>query len=128
MPVPGSGLETEMLLRREMALECPEQANGEEDRSDDHMEAMEARGHEEGRTIDVSAIGSAEGKGRMSIFIGLDGSEERTQGNGEAEAVDQPLPVIVQKRVVRPGDGRARGEQDQRIDQWQVPGIETRSR
>ena len=52
MPVPGSRFETEMLLGCEITLECAEQADQQEDRSDQHVEAMEAGRHEEGRTID----------------------------------------------------------------------------
>ena len=38
--------------------------------------------------------------------------------------VDQALAVVVQQRVVRPGHRRARGQQDQRVQQRQVPRIE----
>ena len=36
----------------------------------------------------------------------------------------QPLAVVVQQRVVGPGDGRARGQQDQRVEQRQVERVE----
>ena len=41
------------LFRRELALERAAQADGEEDRADDDVEAVEAGRHEEGRRIDA---------------------------------------------------------------------------
>ena len=55
MPVPGCGFEAEVLLRREVALLRADQADGQEDGADDHVEAVEAGRHEEGRTVDVAA-------------------------------------------------------------------------
>ncbi len=49
MPVPGRGLEAEMMGRREMAGPRPEEADDQEGRSDDHMETVETRRHIEGR-------------------------------------------------------------------------------
>ena len=124
MPVPGGGFEAEMLLWREMAGERAEQADDQEDGSDDDMEAVEAGRHEEGRAIDVAAIVAAEGEGGMGIFIGLDGGEQRAERDGADEAPFQALAVIVEERVMGPGDGGAGGEKDQRVDQRQMPGIE----
>src|SRR5450432_535666 len=53
MPVPGRGLEAEMMLRLEVAGPRPEEADDQERRPDDDMEAVEARRHEEGRGIDA---------------------------------------------------------------------------
>ena len=36
----------------------------------------------------------------------------------------EALAVVVQQRVVRPGDRRAREQQDQRVEERQVPGVE----
>ena len=44
--------------------------------------------------------------------------------DGQDQAVFQALAVAFQQRVMRPGDGRARGQQDQRVEQRQMPGIE----
>src|SRR5689334_22807749 len=124
MPVPGGSLKAEMLLGAEMTAERAEQADDQEQRSDDDMEAVEARRHEEGRAIDVAAIVAVEGKGRVRIFIGLDAGEQQAERNGEGETPLQALAVVADKRVMRPGHGGARGEEDQRVDERQMPGIE----
>ena len=67
---------------------------------------------------------TAEGEGRVGIFIGLHAGEEHAQHHGGDEAPLEALAIVVEQRVVRPGDGGARGQQDQRVDQRQVPGIE----
>src|SRR5438045_9464860 len=54
MPVPGGRLEAEMLPRREVAPVRADQADGQKDRADDHMEAVEAGRHEEGRPVDAA--------------------------------------------------------------------------
>src|SRR5687768_6278608 len=53
VPVPSGRLEAEMLLRLEMALIGADQADDQEDRADDHMGAVEAGRHEEGRGVDI---------------------------------------------------------------------------
>ena len=40
------------------------------------------------------------------------------------QAVLQARAVIVEQGVMRPGDRRARGQQDQRVEQRQIAGIE----
>src|SRR6266545_608123 len=121
MPVPGGGLEAEMLRRLEMTGERAEQADGQEDGADDDMKAMEAGRHEEGRAVDVAAIVAAEGEGGVGIFIGLDRSEERAQEDGADEAPFEAPAVVVEESVMRPGDGCSGGQQDERIDERQVP-------
>ena len=54
VPVPGGRLEAEMLLRREVAAQGAHQADGQEDRADDDVEAVEAGRHEEGRAVDIA--------------------------------------------------------------------------
>src|SRR5579871_4640987 len=51
MPVPGRRLEAEVACRRELAGDGAEQAHRQEDRADDHVEAMKAGRHEKGRTV-----------------------------------------------------------------------------
>src|SRR5207248_1496762 len=76
MPVPGGGLEAEMLGRLEVAGERAEKADDQEDGPDDDMEAMESGRHEKGRAVDIAAIVAAEGESGMGIFIGLDRGEQ----------------------------------------------------
>ena len=59
VPVPGRRLEAEMAGRRELAGDGAAQAHGQEDGADDHMGAVKARRHEEGRAIDRVEIASA---------------------------------------------------------------------
>src|ERR1700737_667435 len=54
VPVPGGELEAEMLLRREVAGIGASQAHDQEDGADQHMEAVEAGRHEEGRAVDIA--------------------------------------------------------------------------
>ena len=42
----------------------------------------------------------------------------------DREAPFQALAIVLEQCVMRPGHGGARGQQDQRVDQWQMPGIE----
>src|SRR5579871_3723268 len=108
MPVPGGELEAEMLLRREMAGERAEQADDQEDRSDDHMRAVESGRHEEGGTVDVAR----EVEGRMRIFVGLHAGEGQAERDGEDEAPLEALPVVLEQRVMRPGHRGAGREED----------------
>src|SRR5687767_5780535 len=76
MPIPGGCLEAEMLIGPEMAGKRTEETDDEENGPDDDVEAVEARGHEEGGTIDIAAVVAAEGECRMGIFIGLNAREQ----------------------------------------------------
>src|SRR5205809_5450186 len=71
MPIPGGRLEPEMLPRREIALVRPDQADGEEDRPDDDVEAVKARRHEESRAVDAAF----EGERSMGVFPSLHAGE-----------------------------------------------------
>src|SRR3546814_17768694 len=53
VPVPGGGLEAEMLFGGEVPLHRAEQADRQEDRSDDDVEAVEAGRHVEGGGVDA---------------------------------------------------------------------------
>ncbi len=71
VPVPGGELEAEMLLRREVTGVGAQQADQQEDGADQHVEAVEARGHEEGRAVDVAR----EAERRVAVLIGLHAGE-----------------------------------------------------
>src|SRR5438270_12691814 len=64
MPVPRSGLEAEVLPRREVAAVGADQADAKEDGADDDVETVEAGRHEKGRAVDASF----EGERRVGIF------------------------------------------------------------
>src|SRR5215510_15809430 len=120
MPVPGGELEAKMLRRREMSEIGTKQAHDQEDRADDDMRAVKAGRHEESGAVDVAA----EIEPGMAVFVGLHASECQTKRDRQDQAPLEPLAVVLQKRVVRPGHGRARGEQDQGVEQRQVPRVE----
>src|SRR5258705_13615848 len=111
MPVPGGELEAEMLRRYEMTEISADQADDQKRRADDHMRAVKAGRHEEGGAIDVAAVV----KRRVTVLITLYAGERETEHNGQDQAPFEPFPVILQERVMSPGHGRARGEQNQRI-------------
>src|SRR5947208_16816172 len=97
---------------REVALVGPDQANDQEDGADDHMEAVEAGRHEKGRAVDAAF----ERERRMSIFPCLYAGEGKTEQDCQQQAELQPMSVAVDQRMVRPGNGRARAEQNHRVE------------
>src|SRR5688572_10246843 len=56
VPVPGRSLEAEMLPRREVALIDAHEIDDQEDRANQHVEAMEAGRHEEGAAIAATML------------------------------------------------------------------------
>jgi len=76
--------------------------------------------HEKRRAVNIARIV----EGRMAVSYAC------TQVNSAPSTMVQirphfrPLRSPMQQRMMRPGDGRAGGEQDQRVEQRQVPGIE----
>src|SRR5262245_39630675 len=78
VPIPGRRFETEVTVLGEMALGRTPPADGQEDGSNQHMEAVESRRHEEGGRIDAVF----EGKGGMRIFKNLAAGEQCTQRHG----------------------------------------------
>src|SRR5690242_18868235 len=120
VPVPRRGLESEMMIGTEMASDPADQADEKEGRADDDMRAVEARRHEEGRRID--ALGEAESG--VAVLIGLQTGEADAEDHGKREALDQALAVVLQERVMRPGHGRARGQQYQRVEERHLERIE----
>ena len=96
MPVPGGRLEAEMLLRRELARHQPQQADGQEDRADQDVEAVEARRHEEDRTVQARVRGRVvEEQVLMQdvvVFIGLNRGEQDAQRHGDTKnGLTQPI-------------------------------------
>ena len=83
MPVPGCCFETEMMLGLEMTRPRPEKAHDQEAGSNDNVEAVEARRHEEGRAV----YPTCEGKSSMGIFVGLQNREADAQTNSDRETV-----------------------------------------
>ena len=84
------------------------------------METVEAGRHEEGRAIDRAL----EAEGGVRIFVHLHEGEQGTEQNGDQQALLHAVAVIVQQGVMRPGHRCARGQQDERVEQRQVPRVE----
>src|SRR3546814_4270365 len=85
MPVPGSRLEAEVLLWREIAIVEPLQADGEEDGAHHHVKAVEAGRHEEGGTIDAAL----EAERRVIIFKRLNGAEHHAKPDGAPQRSEE---------------------------------------
>ena len=119
VPVPSGEFEAQVLFRGKLARQCPDQADDQEDRADDDMGAVEPRRHEECRPVDVLR----EVERRLGVFISLHAGETQTQRNGEDEPPFEALAVIMQQRMMRPGDRRAGGQEDQGIEERQMPRI-----
>ena len=113
-----------MLGRLEVAGERAEKADDQEDGPDDDMEAMESGRHEKGRAVDIAAIVAAEGESGVGIFIGLDRGEQHAEHDGAGKAPFETLAIIVEERVMSPGHGRPRRQQDESVHQREMPWIE----
>ena len=121
MPIPGGEFEADMLRRLELAGYSAEQTNDQKDRTDDHMGSVEPGRHEERGAVDIPGIV----EGRMRIFPGLHAGKGQPQGDCEHQAPDQSLAVVMEKRVMRPRDGRARSQQNESVEERQMPGVES---
>ena len=110
MPVPGGSLEAKMLLGIKMPGERPKQRNRQENCSDEHVSAVKARCHEEGSAIDAAR----EGECGVGIFVSLKGCKDHAEKDRAHQPEDEPAPIIMKQRMMRPGHGRARGEQNER--------------
>ena len=84
------------------------------------MEAVEACCHEEDRRIDP--VGKAERC--MAVFNTLKDSKECPKCNRDHQTDDEIAAVILNQRMVRPCHRTARQQQDQRVDQRQIKGVE----
>ena len=104
MPVPGRGLEPEMLVGPEVAEMGAKQANAQKNRADNHMGAVKARRHVKGRTVNMAG----ETEPRMGIFIGLDPGKCYAEQNGADEPELEPLRVPLKDGVMGPGHRGAR--------------------
>eukprot|EP01089_Gocevia_fonbrunei_P004870 TRINITY_DN14952_c0_g1_i1.p2 TRINITY_DN14952_c0_g1~~TRINITY_DN14952_c0_g1_i1.p2 ORF type:complete len:162 (-),score=19.77 TRINITY_DN14952_c0_g1_i1:20-505(-) len=128
MPVPGRGLEAEMLLRRHLAGQQTQQADNQEDRPDQHVEAVEAGGHEEDRTVQARVqrrfVEEQVLMENVLVLIDLHRGEQHAEGDGDGEADLGGLAIADLQGVVGPGHRRARQQQDDGVQQRQLPGIE----
>src|ERR1700720_2284867 len=120
VPVPGREFKSEMLGRLELSCYGAEQADDQKDGADDYMGTVKPGRHEESGAIDVARIVEH----RVLVFPRLHAGEAQPQGDGERQPPHQSLAIVFQERVVRPGYRRTRGEQNERVQEWEVPRIE----
>src|SRR5215475_13580688 len=120
MPVPSGKFKPQMLLGRELTGEGANEANNQKNRPNDDMSAVESSRHEESGAVDVARVVGR----RMHVFIGLNAGETETKRDRKNESPFEAVTIVVKERVVRPRYGSARSQQDQCIEQRQVPGIE----
>ena len=104
----------------EFPVENPQQAHAQEDGADDDMGAVKARCHEEGCTVDVSR----EAEARVRVFVNLHDGEEHAEKYGQDKPPLEAVSIVVLEGVVRPGHRRSRCQQDDRVDQGQMPRVE----
>src|SRR5262249_21413028 len=97
-----------MTLGCHLALDRTPKAYGEEDGANNDVEAMEARGHEEGRTEHPALDGEI----GMMILKRLANGEAHTQSDCEREANDQILTVVHKQSVMCPCHRCARKQKD----------------
>lgn len=121
VPVPSSRLKSDVTFLREMTALQTQQADEQEDRADQDVEAVETGRHEEGRAVNVTR----KAERRVAVFVHLEEREEHTQSNRKDQAPFHVFPVVlVHQSVVRPSRCRTRAQQNQCVDQWQVKRVE----
>ena len=109
-----------MVVRLEMAGLRAEEADDQEDRPDQDVEAVEAGRHEEGAGIDAAG----EGEGGVAVFVDLDAGEEDAERDGQRQPLEELVAAAFPERVMRPGDGHPGHQQDQGVEEREVPGVE----
>src|SRR5215471_19296036 len=120
VPVPGGEFKPQMLLGRELSGHGAHQAHDQENRPDDDMGAVESGRHEESGAVDMARIM----KRGVHVFVSLDAGEREAEGDRKNETPFKALTIVMEQSVMRPGHRGAGSEQDQGVEQGQVPGIE----
>jgi hypothetical protein len=88
------------------------------------VKAVEPGRHVEGRAEDpagdLEALGAVD---RVDVFISLKAGEQDAERHGQRERLGRGPVVALAHAVVRPGDRAAREQQDQRVEERDVPGF-----
>ncbi len=82
---------------------------------------MEAGEHEEGGTVNARAHGQVELVVGVDVFLRLVEQEGAAQQHGQAQEQQQDAALAFLERMVGDGDGHARGQQDQGVEERQAP-------
>ena len=81
VPIPGCCFEAKVLAIGEVPLIRAHQTDDQEDRANEHVEAVKARRHIEGGAV-VQAL---KGEGCVNIFIDLNRAEEQAKCDGQPQ-------------------------------------------
>ena len=84
------------------------------------METVEAGRHEECCAVDRIL----EREWRVNVLVALHEGEEYAKQDGQRQARDEALAIIVDQRMMRPRDRRAGEQQDDRVVKRQVQRVE----
>ena len=87
-----------------MALRSTTQADREEDRARITWKPWKPVAMKKVERIDAAG----EMERSVGVFVGLHRGEAQAQQHGDRQALDQPLLVAFEQRVMGPGHGRAR--------------------
>ena len=125
MPVPGNRLESEMALRRKVALHATQGDHNQHDGAQRHVHTVEAGQHEKRRSVDTRfqrqivmiAIG-------LAVLVHLKTEEGRTQRHRGQHPQYQRTALLLFQRPVRESDSDATGQQQQGVQSRNLPGIQ----
>ena len=113
-----------MLLRGEMALGDADQHDGQNQRAHGDVGAVEAGQHEEGGAIDARVQRQPQVVIGVLVFQCLQHQKDRAQRDGQAQPGLGSAAIVFAQGVVGKGDGHAGGDQQQGVDQRQLPGAD----
>src|SRR5688572_31129235 len=85
VPVPGHGLEREVLARREVALQATQPDHGQHDRADHHVQAVEAGQHEERGAVDARSELQTELVIGVAVLHDLNAEEDEAEQESRRE-------------------------------------------
>src|SRR5690606_35565063 len=92
----------------------------QEDGTNQNVETMEARRHEEGRAIDRAG----EFERSMLVLVELNIAEQCAEQHGNRQTPYKALAIVMEQSVVRPGQRRAGEQQDDRVVKRQVERVD----
>jgi hypothetical protein len=119
VPVPSRRFETEVVISSELVLDLSSKANGQEARTNEYVETVEASLHEEARTI--SRVGNGESCG--SIFKSLESSKEERKDNSGDKASNRVSAVTCNNSVVSPRASCTRGKKNNSVKERYFPRV-----
>ena len=95
VPIPGSRLETEVLLRAEMATDYPNQHNAQHQRTQGYVGTVKAGEHKEGRAIDARAQGQAQFGVGVDVLLDLQHQKGDAENHRQRQPQGQRLTVVL---------------------------------